>query len=294
MLDAWKILKSAVLGYIANNALSRGAAMSFYAVTSLTPILLIVVAVAGIAFGQDVVRAGLVHETGGLLGQESGELVKSMLAKSSDPKAGALATIFGVVMLLVTASGVFGEMQSALNATWKVKAPDEPFFSMIRSRATSLGLVGALGFLLMVSLAASTGLSALAEYLGSKNVLAPLILSAVNAIVSIALFTALFAAIYKVLPDTPIAWRDVRTGALLTAAMFTAGKGLIGWYLGTTATSSGNGAAGALIVILLWTYYSAQIFLFGSEVTKAIADARSDKAESARDARTSQHVQSAR
>lgn len=294
MLEAWNILKSAVQGFIANNALSRGAAMSFYAVTSLTPILLIVVAVAGMAFGQDLVRDGLVRETGGLLGQESGELIQSMLAKSSDPKAGTLATIFGIIMLLVTASGVFGEMQSALNATWKIKAPDEPFFSMIRSRATSLGLVGALGFLLMVSLAASTGLSALAEYLGSKNLLAPLILSAVNAIVSIALFSALFAAIYKVLPDTPIAWRDVRTGALLTAVMFTAGKGLIGWYLGTTATSSGNGAAGALIVILLWTYYSAQIFLFGSEVTKAIADARSDRAEPARDSQTPQHVQSAR
>ena len=294
MLKAWKILRSAVLGYIANNALSRGAAMSFYAVTSLTPILLIVVAVAGIAFGQDLVRDGLVRETGGLLGQESGELVKSMLAKSSDPKAGTLATIFGVVMLLVTASGVFGEMQSALNATWKIKAPDEPFFSMIRSRATGLGLVGALGFLLMVSLAASTGLSALAEYLGSKNLLAPIILSAVNATVSIALFTALFAAIYKVLPDTPIAWRDVRTGALLTAVMFTAGKGLIGWYLGTTATSSGNGAAGALIVILLWTYYSAQIFLFGSEVTKAIADARSNEVEHARESQVPRHVQPAR
>jgi membrane protein len=268
--------------------------MSFYAVTSLTPILLIVVAVAGIAFGQDPVRDGLVRETGGLLGQESGELVKSMLAKSSDPKAGTLATIFGVVMLLVTASGVFGEMQSALNATWKMKAPDEPFFSMIRSRATGLGLVGALGFLLMVSLAASTGLSALAEYLGSKNLLAPIILSAVNATVSIALFTALFAAIYKVLPDTPIAWRDVRTGALLTAVMFTAGKGLIGWYLGTTATSSGNGAAGALIVILLWTYYSAQIFLFGSEVTKAIADARSNEVEHARESQVPRHVQPAR
>jgi len=274
--------------------LSRGAAIAFYAVTSLTPILLIVVAVAGIAFEQDSVRDGLVREIGGLLGQESGDLVKSMLARSSDPKTGTLATIFGVVMLVVTASGVFGEMQSALNATWKTKAPDEPFFSMIRGRATSLGLVGALGFLLMVSLAASTGLSALGEYLGSKNVLAPLILSTVNALVSIALFTALFAAIYKVLPDTPIAWRDVRTGAFLTALMFTAGKSLIGWYLGTTATSSGNGAAGALIVILLWTYYSAQIFLFGSEVTKAIADARSRKTDSVRRPQTSRQIQSAR
>jgi uncharacterized BrkB/YihY/UPF0761 family membrane protein len=127
----------------------------------------------------------------------------------------------------------------------------------------------------MVSLAVSTGLSGLADHLGSKNTLTPFILSCVNTAVSVALFTVLFAAIYKVLPDTPIGWRDVGTGAFLTALLFTAGKGLIGWYLGTTATSSGNGAAGALIVILLWTYYSEQIFLFGSEVTKAIADVRS-------------------
>jgi len=276
MLEAWKILKATVQGFIANNALSRGAAISFYAVTSLTPVLLIVVAVAGIAFGQDAVRAGLVEEMSGVLGQESGDLLRSMLAKSSDPKTGTSATIFGIVMLLVTASGVFGEMQSALNATWKAKAPDAPFFSMIRGRATSLGLVGALGFLLIVSLAISTALSGLSDYLGGKNALAPFILSAVNTLVSVSLFTALFAAIYKVLPDTPIAWRDVWTGAFLTALMFTAGKSLIGWYLGTTATSSGNGAAGALIVVLLWTYYSAQIFLFGSEITKAISDARSN------------------
>ena len=165
---------------------------------------------------------------------------------------------------------------------------------MIRSRATSLGFVGALGFLLIVSLAASTGLSGLADYLGSRNVLAPLILSVVNTLVSVALFTALFAAIYKVLPDTPIAWRDVRTGAFLTALMFTAGKSLIGWYLGTTATSSGNGAAGAMIVILLWTYYSAQLFLFGSEVTKAIADARSDNTKAATLLKPPRQMRSAR
>jgi membrane protein len=127
----------------------------------------------------------------------------------------------------------------------------------------------------MVSLAVSTGLSGLADYLGSKNTLTPFILSCVNTAVSVALFTVLFAAIYKVLPDTPIGWRDVGTGAFLTALLVTAGKGLIGWYLGTTATRSGNGAAGALIVILLGTYYSEQMFLFGSEVTKAIADVRS-------------------
>lgn len=272
---AIKIIGSAARAYIANGALSRGAAISFYAVTSLAPVLLIIVAVAGIAFGQGIVREGLVSEASGLFGRDGAELIKSMLARSGDPASGATATLFGLVMVLITASGVFGEMQAALNTTWKTEAPRQPFISMARARATSLGLVAALGFLLMVSLAASTGLSALSDFLSARSALAPLLLSILNTLVSLALFTLLFGAIYRILPDVPIAWRDVRAGALLTAVMFTIGKSLIGWYLGAAAGSSSNGAAGALIAILLWAYYSAQIFLFGAEVTKAISDSRS-------------------
>ena len=267
----WSILKSAVEGYIAHGALSRGAAIAFYVVTSLAPVLLIVVAVAGIVFGQEAVRGGLVQQLSGMLGQQGGELIQTMLASSSDKTSGATASVLGAIMVLVTASGVFSEMQTGLNQAWQVKALDQPVLLMLRARAASLGLVAALGFLLMVSLAASAAISALGTYLGGWTSFAPLLLAALNTLISMGLFTLLFAAIYKVLPDTPISWREVGIGALITAVLFTIGKSLIGWYLGTTAASSGYGAAGALVLILLWAYYCAQIFLFGAEITRAIA-----------------------
>jgi membrane protein len=263
----WSILKSAVEGYIAHGALSRGAAIAFYVVTSLAPVLLIIVAVAGIVFGQEAVRGGLVLQLSGMLGQQGGELVQTMLASSSDKTSGATASVLGAVMVLITASGVFSEMQTGLNQAWQVKAPDQPVLLMLRARAASLGLVAALGFLL----AASAAISALGTYLGGWTSFAPLLLAALNTLISMGLFTLLFAAIYKVLPDTPIRWREVGIGALITAVLFTIGKSLIGWYLGTTAASSGYGAAGALVLILLWAYYCAQIFLFGAELTRAIA-----------------------
>ena len=186
----WSILKSAVEGYIAHGALSRGAAIAFYVVTSLAPVLLIVVAVAGIVFGQDAVRGSLVQQLGGLFGQQSGELIQSMLASSSDKKSGATASVLGAVAVLITASGVFSEMQTGLNQAWQVKAPDQPVLLMLRARAASLGLVAALGFLLMVSLAASTALAALGVYLDSLTSFAPLVLAALNTLISLGLFTS--------------------------------------------------------------------------------------------------------
>jgi membrane protein len=267
----WTILKAATNNYISHGSLSRGAAISFYAVTSLAPVLLIVVAIAGLVFGQDAVRGMLARETGGLVGEQGGELIQTILARSSDKTSGAVASVVGGLMVLVTASGVFSEMQAALNRIWEADADGQPLLSIVRARAASLGLVAALGFLMMASLAASAGLSALGNYLGSHTEFAPLLLSILNTAISLFLFTLLFAAIFKVLPDTEIAWRDVAVGAMITALLFTAGKSLIGWYLGTTAASSGYGAAGALILILLWIYYSAQIFLFGAEIARAIA-----------------------
>ena len=269
----WKVLKAAVSGFLANDALSRGAAIAFYAVTSLAPVLLIVVATAGLAFGQDTARAAISEELGQLLGPAGGDFIKSILARSTDPGSGTAATIFGVITVLITASGVFGEMHTALNATFKAKASDEPIFSLIRTRAASLGLVAALGFLLVVSLAASAGLSAMGHVF--QGLFAGKILLAVlNTVVSLAIFTFLFTAIYKVLPDTAIPWRNLALGAFVTAVLFTVGKSLIGIYLGRAAPSSPYGAAGVLIVLMFWMYYSAQIFLVGAELTKAIADER--------------------
>jgi len=277
----WKMLRRAIQGYIDHGALSRGAAIAFYTVTSLAPLLLLVIAIAGMAIGRDVARAGVIDELSGLLGPEGAELIKSIVAKSSDPASGATATVIGTVMVLVTASGIFGEMQAALNATWDVKPSSEPWPSLIRARAASLGLVAALGFLTIVSLAASAALSALGQELSMRTPAGNVALILLNTGISLAVFAVLFAAIYKMLPDTPLSWRDVAIGALVTAALFTGGKSLIGWYLGQAAPGSTYGAAGALIVLLMWTYYSAQIFLFGAELTRAIADTRRENPEPA-------------
>jgi len=269
-----QILKSAVSGYFAHDALSRGAAISFYAVTSLAPVLFVIIGIAGLAFSQETVRNSIVSELSGLMGSQGTEFARSLIERTSDPKSGAAATLTGVIMVLVTASGVFSEMHTALNTVWQVEAEKQGVFSMVRTRAASLGLVAALGFLLIVSLAASTALTAFGNYLDTLFSFAGVLLSILNTLVSIALFTVLFGGIYKVLPDTEIGWRDVLSGGFMTALLFTIGKSLIGWYLGRAAASSVYGAAGSLIVLLLWLYYSAQIFLFGAELTKATADYR--------------------
>ena len=179
-------------------------------------------------------------------------------------------------MLMATASGVFGEMQAALNTIWKTRSRETTLSRLIRARVTSLGLVAALGFLLVVSLVVSAGLTAFANYLDRLPVGA-FILSGVNFTVSWLLFTLLFGAIYKVLPDRTLHWKDVVVGALMTSLLFNIGKALIGWYIGSSAVASSYGAAGGLIVLLLWVYYSAQIFLFGAEFTKIYANSHGSK-----------------
>ena len=195
----WRVLKAAVSGFLANDALSRGAAIAFYAATSLAPVLLIVVAIAGLTFGQDAARAAISEELGQLLGPGGGDFIKSMLERSSNPGSGTVAAIFGVLTVLLAASGVFGEMHTALNATFKAKPSDEPISSLIRTRAASLGLVAALGFMLVISLAASAGLSALGHVFQGLFA-GKILLAALNTVVSLAIFTLLFTAIYKVLP----------------------------------------------------------------------------------------------
>ena len=277
MEKAWILFKSTVLSFIEDDALSKGAAIAFYTVTSIAPILLIVVAVAGLAFGTEAAQNGIVGQLTGLIGKESAEFLQSAIANAQNKSAGTLATLIGVVTIIVTASGVFGEMQSALNAIWKIDSSGTPISRLIRARAASLGLVVSLGFLMMVSLVVSAGLTALGDYLNAILPFGKIVLTVLNGIVSVLLISVLFAAIYKVLPDRPIQWRDVVVGSAATALLFTGGKSLIGWYIGSSAVASTYGAAGALIVILLWVYYSAQIFLLGAEFTKAYSDLRTGK-----------------
>ena len=272
MQKTFGVLKTAVGGFFEHDAFSRAAAIAFFAVTSLAPVLLVVVAVAGAVFGRDVARASVSSQLTGLVGSQGADFIKSVLESSSDPASSIVATIVGIVTILFAASGVFGEMHTALNKVWQDDSVRAPILSLLRTRVTSLGLVAALGFLLIVSLSASAALSALSGYIQAASAYAGVILSMLNTLVSVAIFTLLFAAIYKALPDRSIAWRDVIVGAFVTALMFTAGKSLIGWYLGRAAINSSYGAAGSLIVLMLWLYYSALIFLFGAELTKSIAD----------------------
>ncbi|MER8969920.1 YihY/virulence factor BrkB family protein [Mesorhizobium sp. M0074] len=267
--EGWRLLKQSVIGFIDDNALSHGAAIAFYATTSLAPILLIVVAIAGMAFGHEAAQLALSAQIAGLMGPQSAELLRATIENASQKEAGTLASILGLVTLFVAASGVFGEMQLGLNEIWKVKPTGATISRMVRARIASLGLVAALGFLLLVSLVVSAAISALGEVINAYLPFGTIILSAINGIVSFALITLLFAAIYKVLPDRSLQWRDVGIGAVVTGFLFTIGKSLIGWYIGTSAISSSYGAAGALLVVLLWVYYSAEIFLLGAEFTRA-------------------------
>ena len=273
----WVLLKDTVTSFIADDALSRGASIAFYAVTSLAPLMLILVAIVGFAFGVEAAMNALSGQFQALMGKESAEMLQAAIKSAGQATTGVVATIIGVVMLGVTASGVFGEMQTALNAIWKAEPRGTTVSRLIRARAASLGLVAALGFLMIMSLAASAAITALGGYVNAVIPFGTVILSAVNAVISFTLIAVLFAAIYKILPDRRLEWRDVIAGALITSLMFTIGKSLIGWYLGSSAVASAYGAAGALLIVLLWTYYSAQIFLLGAEFTQVYANRRGSR-----------------
>ena len=271
------LVKESVMSFIADDALSRGASIAFYTVTSIAPVLVIVIAIAGLAFGHEAAQGAISAQFSGLMGAQSAELLQTAIHSASGKSSGVIATSLGLLALLVTASGVFGEMQSALNAIWKTRPQGGTvthfmtITRLMKARAASLGLVAALGFLLLVSLVIGAVLTALGTYINAYIPFGQLILSALTFVISFLLTSVLFAAIYKILPDTPLAWRDVVVGAVATAFLFEIGKLLIGLYIGSSAVVSSYGAAGGLIVLLLWIYYSAQIFLLGAEFTKTYA-----------------------
>ncbi|GAC1347736.1 MAG: YihY/virulence factor BrkB family protein [Acetobacteraceae bacterium] len=268
--STWTILKETFKDFMEDVALSRGAAIAFYTILSLGPVLLLCIAIAGLVFGQEAAQGAMVGQLRGLMGDQAGEAIQGMIANAANKKSGIWATVIGFVTLMITASGVFLEMQSALNFIWKAE-PKGGLTTMLKARAASLGLVATMGFLLLVSLVVSAGLHALGDYLNSFLPGAELLFQVINFVISFAMVSALFAAIYKILPDRKLQWKDVIVGAVVTALLFTIGKTLIGIYIGSSGVASSYGAAGALIVILLWIYYSSVIFLLGSEFTKVWA-----------------------
>ena len=269
--NAWALVSGSVNAFIDDEALTRGAAIAFYTVTSIGPVLFIVVAIAGLVFGEDAARGAISDQLGGLMGQQGSDLLQTVIQSASQRSSGIIAAAIGIGTLVITASGVFTEMQQTLNVIWRAEPRGTTMSRLIRARAVSLGLVGALGFLLLVSLVISTLLSALSDYINAYLPSGHLILQTLTFLISFSLITLLFGAIYKVLPDRNIEWHDVLIGAFVTAFLFTVGKLLISFYIGSTAIASSYGAAGSLIVVLLWIYYSTQIFLLGAEFTKVYA-----------------------
>ena len=265
--NIWRTIKTAAWGYVADDCLSRGAAIAYYTIFAFAPVLVIVITTAGIFFGEAAARGAIVDQVGGFIGRPGAETVQTMVQTLAHGRSGTIATVIGLATLLVAATGVFGEVQAALNIIWKVETPPWTIWQLVRTRLRGLLLVLIMGVLLLVALLVSTALALANRLLVDVVADIDVPLRLLNFGASFVLVTATFAAIYKVLPDTQIGWRDVGTGAAVTALLFTIGKTLIGLYVATSTIASSFGAASTVAVLLLWVYYSVQIFLFGAELT---------------------------
>ncbi|HET9208448.1 MAG TPA: YihY/virulence factor BrkB family protein [Burkholderiaceae bacterium] len=265
----WGLVRSAAAAWVADYAPSMGAALSYYTVFSLAPVLLIVVSVAGLVFGEEAARGEVFTQIAGLVGPESARAIEQMLNSLSKPERGAIGTAIGVVALLIGATTVFGELQDALDRIWRAPARDGTtgLWGLLRARLLSFGMILGIAFLLMVSLVLSAALSALGKWWGGVFGEWEWLLQTVNLLVGLFMTTAVFALIYKLMPRVKVRWHDVWLGAFTTAVLFTIGKFLIGLYIGKSGIASGFGAAGSLAIVFVWVYYSAQIFLLGAEFT---------------------------
>ena len=272
----FSISKKSVIAWSDDFAPSMGAAISYYTVFSLSPLLVIVIAAAGLIFGEEAVQGQLVGQLQGFMGREGAMAVQTMLKAAHEPTGGIVATVIGSVLLLVGATTVFAELQSALDRIWKVPEKLKPkgIWAILRARVLSFGLILTLAFLLMVTLALSSVLSAFGKLASGYLPGSEWVLQAINICVSVGLSTVLFAMIFKFMPSVKIEWRDVWVGAFVTALLFEIGKYLIGLYIGKSGTTEAFAAAGSLVVLLIWVYYAAQIFLLGAEFTKVYANDR--------------------
>jgi membrane protein len=251
-----------------------GASLSFYTIFSLSPLLVIVVAIAGLIFGPDAASGEIVEQMEDLIGREGAEVVQTALKSSSDTETGIISLVISLITLMIGSTVVFIELQDSLDMIWKVKPkPGRNLIKgLIKDRVQSFALVIGTGFLLLVSLVVSAGITALSTYLNNRIDLPFDLMQIINLVFSLAVMFVLFGLIYKVLPDVHISWSDVWVGALVTAGLFSLGKFLIGLYLGSNSLGSTYGAAGSLVVLLLWVYYSAQILFLGAEFTQVYAN----------------------
>ena len=269
MKATWNLLKQTASEWSEDKASMLAAALAYYTIFAIAPLLVLVISVAGLVFNEGQAQQALLEQIRQTVGQNAAGIVQTMISSQGGQGSSILATIIGFATLALGATGVFAQLQSALNQIWDVEPkPDEGVLHMVKIRATALGLVLVIAFLLLVSLVLSSLLSAFGGFLSNNLPGGAALWQLVNFALSLFVITLLFALIFKYLPDVKIAWGDVWIGAFVTALLFGVGRFLIGLYIGNSSTASTYGAAGSLIVLLLWIYYSAQILLFGAEFTQ--------------------------
>jgi len=274
----WTLLKTTAGRWMDHNSPRLGAALAYYTVLSMAPLLVLAVGIAGLVFGQQAARGEIVNQVSELVGSDVGRIIEDLLKSARQQNHGVAASVVGIVTLFIGASAVFGELRDALNLIWEHKAdPALGFKGMIRFRLFTFAVVLVVGFLLLVSLVVNTALTFVGTYVNSRLPIPPFVQFVAAPLISILVTAFLFALIYKYLPEVPVQWRDVRVGALVTAVLFSVGRSLIGLYLGRASVGSAYGAAGSLVVLLVWVYYSSQIFFFGAEFTKVYAEWNSKK-----------------
>ncbi|OWY66265.1 ribonuclease BN [cyanobacterium TDX16] len=248
------------------------AALAYYTVFSLAPMLIIAIAIAGAVFGEEAARGEIVTQIQGLVGRDGAKFIETAIEGASKPRAGTIASLISIAVLLFGASGLFAQLQDSLNTIWEVQPkPGRGLIGILRDRFLSFTMVLGVGFLLLVSLVLSAGLSGLVNFLGSLLPGIGALLQLANFVLSFAVTTLLFGLIYKVLPDVKIAWSDVWSGAIVTSLLFSIGRFALGLYLGNSSFGSTYGAAGSVVIILVWVYYAAQILFFGAEFTQVYA-----------------------
>jgi membrane protein len=274
MHAAFRILKDTFQSFLDDRALKYSASLSYYTVFSMAPLLLLMISLAGVFFGREAIQGQVFGEINGLIGNEAAAQIQDVIKNMELSGKTTLAVIIGVVTLLIGATSVFGEIQDSINIIWRVKAkPKRGWLKLLKDRLLSSSLIVALGFLLIVSLMVNGVLLALSDWL--KNYFPDvtlIIFQGINILIGFIVITTLFGVIFKVLPDAKIAWKDVRAGAFFTACLFMLGRYLIGLYIHYSGTASAYGAAGSLIVILVWVYYTAAILYFGAEFTRVYAE----------------------
>ncbi len=271
MKKIWLLIKTTISGWNSNYAQSMGAALAFYTLFSIAPLLLIVLSITGYVFGLEAARGEVAAQLQNLMGEQGAMAVQALLQNVNKPMDGVMATIIGVVLLLIGATSVFAELQNSLDRIWR--APERVrvngLFALLRERLLSFGMILGIGFILMVSLVFTAAIAAISQWWPPQFKDWAMLVNMLDIVFSFVMTTAMFALIYKFMPSVKIRWDEVWIGAVITAILFTGGKLLIGLYIGRSAIASGFGVAGSLIALLVWVYYSAQIFLLGAEFTWA-------------------------